>query len=564
MLDEQGYTQEEFEDGVEESVEIVFTDYDEGSQDERPQYGGEDGRRFDGTTQVGYDEYVDGSSGVERVYHNQTGDQNYTTNITRGVGLLTDAMFEDYEGNPLPARNTDGAIWLAMIPVDNITYLGEPKDQVRKDTTTVYGLANMIDHIGMLTPIHVIPFGEPIGFEQDDDGYDIESLPIYAKYILFQGARRYESVVNLGKESVLALIDTTIPHPLIPVYQAFSQYTEPYTFSEKMDYNRSVRLKQPKLSSDLIESALGYRTGELAKAEYIDSMKVDFPDIYNKVESNKFTIEQGFKAIEKEQTKAEKEREKEDKEDDGSSSSSGSSSENLDELDIEANQQELGDRKILDAPTRRAVEARDGAKCQCCGYGDQIPDLASMFSVHHMVPVQYGGSDAPNNLILLCQNCHKMVHDYEIGRIALSKDTFNRFDDIKRVVVLGNILRKTRIKAIKKIRTEDPALARRMDKGVISVGRALQKGNIHLNAEQDFTNESPYQAFMDATAKLKFGGRLEGDLGEFDVESQEYSDTDEGDLTLDDLLLDVEIEEELQEQGITEDIANAIVLEGGE
>lgn len=164
MLDEQGYTKEEFEDGVEESVDIDFTEDGEGSQDERPQYGGEDGRRFDGTTQVGYDEYVDGSSGVERVYHNQTGDQNYTTNITRGVGLLTDAMFEDYEGNPLPARNTDGAIWLAMIPVDNITYLGEPKDQVRKDTTTVYGLANMIDHIGMLTPIHVIPFGEPIGF----------------------------------------------------------------------------------------------------------------------------------------------------------------------------------------------------------------------------------------------------------------------------------------------------------------------------------------------------------------------------------------------------------------
>src|SRR5699024_9370655 len=120
-------------------------------------------------------------------------------------------------------------------------------------------------------------------------------------------------------------------HPLIPIYQAFAQYNEPYTFSEKMNYNRNVRLKQPKLSSDLIESALGYHTGELAKAEYIDSMKVDFPDIYNKVESNKFTIEQGFKAIEKEQAKAEKEREKEEKEDDESSSSSGSSSESLDE-----------------------------------------------------------------------------------------------------------------------------------------------------------------------------------------------------------------------------------------
>ena len=544
-----------------ETIDIDFN-VDEGDlQDERPQYGGEDGRAYDSRTQVGYDEYVDGSSGVERVYHNNTEEQNYTTNITRGVGLLTDAMFEDYDGNPMATRNTEGAIWLSMVPVDAITYLGEPKDQVRKDTTTVYGLANMIDHIGMLTPIHVIPFGEPIGYEQDENGYDIESLPIYAKYILFQGARRYESVVNLGKESVLALIDTTIPHPLIPIYQAFAQYNEPYTFSEKMNYNRNVRLKQPKLSSDLIESALGYHTGELAKAEYIDSMKVDFPDIYNKVESGKFTIEQGFKAIEKEQAKAEKEREKEDKEDDDSSSSSGSSSESLDELDIEANQQELGDRKILDAPTRRAVEARDGAKCQGCGYGDQIPDLASMFSVHHMVPVQYGGSDAPNNLILLCQNCHKMVHDYEIGRIALSKDTFNKYDDIKRVVVLGNVLRKARVKAIKTIREEDPALARRMDKGVISVGRALQKGNIKIHAESDYPNDSPYQAFMDTTSKLKYGGRLEGDLSEFEVDDVDEGDVDEGDLTLEDLILDVEIEEELQDKGITEDIVKSITLE---
>ena len=550
-----------YEDTQNETIDIDFSNNDGDTQEERPQYGGVDGRRYSSDTQVGYDEYVDGTSGVERVYHNNTGEQNYTTHITQGVGLLTDAMFEDYDGNPLASRNTDGAIWLSMIPVDAITYVGEPKDQLRKDTTTVYGLANMIDHIGMITPIHVIPFGEPIGFEQDDDGYDIESLPIYAKYMLFQGARRYESVVNLGKESVLALIDTTIPYQLIPVYQAFAQYNEPYKFSEKMDYNRNVRLKQPKLSSDLIESALGYHTGELAKAEYIESMKVDFPDIYNKVESSKFTIEQGFKAIEKEQAKAEKEREKEDKEDDGSSSSSGSSSESLDELDIEANQQELGDRKILDAPTRRAVEARDGAKCQGCGYGDQIPDLASMFSVHHMVPVQYGGSDAPNNLILLCQNCHKMVHDYEIGRIALSKETFNKYDDIKRVVVLGNVLRKARVKAIKVIREEDPALARRMDKGVISVGRALQKGNIRIHAESDYPNDSPYQAFMDTTSKLKYGGRLEGDLAEFeDAEVDEAVET-EDDLTLEDLIMDVEIEEEMKEQGISEDIVKSITLE---
>lgn len=550
--------------GQGDTVDINFSEQHTHT-DERPQYGGDDGRKYNAQTVVGYDEYVDGSNGVERVFHNtESISPTSTVSKSNGVGLGAGAIFQDPEGRAIPARNTSGSIWLAMVPVESIVYPGDETNQARKGSLNVYGLENMIDHVGLITPIHVVPFGTPIGYEQDEEGHDIESLPLYSKYYLFHGKRRYESMVNLGDGSVLALIDTTIPSQLIQVYQAFAQYSEPYTFSEKMAYIKSMRVKQPEMSSDLIENALGYRTGELAKAEYIESMKVDFTDIYNKVDSHKFTVEQGFKAIEREQSKAEKEREKAEQGGDSQDDEDrlrGKQGDDLEELSIAVKQQELGDRKILDAPTRRAVEARDGAKCQCCGYGDKIPDLASMFSVHHMVAVQYGGSDSPDNLILLCQNCHKMVHDYEIGRIALSKDTFNKYEDIKRVVVLGNVLRKSRTTAIKAVRDQDPALGRRMDKGIITVGKALQKGKINLKLEESYPSGSPYQAFMSATSKLKYGGRLEGELADFEdalVEGEELKDED---LTLEDLLIDSEIEEELEGKAFSDVVSRNVIDE---
>jgi hypothetical protein len=32
------------------------------------------------------------------------------------------------------------------------------------------------------------------------------------------------------------------------------------------------------------------------------------------------------------------------------------------------------------------------------------------FEVHHIIPVEEGGSDEPQNLILLCRECHNEVH----------------------------------------------------------------------------------------------------------------------------------------------------------
>ena len=55
--------------------------------------------------------------------------------------------------------------------------------------------------------------------------------------------------------------------------------------------------------------------------------------------------------------------------------------------------------------TRQYVLHRDEYTCQCCGTHDNNVKL----HVHHIESRQTGG-DVPNNLITLCEHCHKLLH----------------------------------------------------------------------------------------------------------------------------------------------------------
>lgn len=51
-----------------------------------------------------------------------------------------------------------------------------------------------------------------------------------------------------------------------------------------------------------------------------------------------------------------------------------------------------------------AVQERDHFTCRQCGqYTEAVP--------HHVVPRSQGGSDDPDNLILLCEECHRTLHE---------------------------------------------------------------------------------------------------------------------------------------------------------
>ncbi len=62
---------------------------------------------------------------------------------------------------------------------------------------------------------------------------------------------------------------------------------------------------------------------------------------------------------------------------------------------------------------REYVLFRDGHKCQCCKGKSKNPVL----NVHHIESRQTGGN-APNNLITLCETCHKGYHN---GTVTLPK-----------------------------------------------------------------------------------------------------------------------------------------------
>ncbi|MFQ5875229.1 MAG: HNH endonuclease [Dehalococcoidia bacterium] len=57
------------------------------------------------------------------------------------------------------------------------------------------------------------------------------------------------------------------------------------------------------------------------------------------------------------------------------------------------------------------VLERDGWRCQCCG-------RLSGLQVHHIRPRGRLGDDAEQNLITLCNNCHRAVHLHKSRELA--------------------------------------------------------------------------------------------------------------------------------------------------
>ena len=90
--------------------------------------------------------------------------------------------------------------------------------------------------------------------------------------------------------------------------------------------------------------------------------------------------------------------------------------------------------------TRQYVLHRDGYTCQCCGVHDKDVKL----HVHHIESRQTGGN-APNNLITLCEHCHKAWHE---GKIKLPKGK-KRGKSHRDAAFMG-IMRNTLLERLKK------------------------------------------------------------------------------------------------------------------
>jgi hypothetical protein len=73
-------------------------------------------------------------------------------------------------------------------------------------------------------------------------------------------------------------------------------------------------------------------------------------------------------------------------------------------------------RSLKTTGVRREVHKKFGFACTKCGLvfsqrlpsGIEVPRFYG--NVHHIVPLENGGSDVFDNLTLLCRDCHKIIH----------------------------------------------------------------------------------------------------------------------------------------------------------
>jgi ferredoxin len=63
-------------------------------------------------------------------------------------------------------------------------------------------------------------------------------------------------------------------------------------------------------------------------------------------------------------------------------------------------------RSELSESTIEQIHNRDNHECQYCGVGGPVASL----EIHHILPVSEGGANNKDNLVTLCERCHKAVH----------------------------------------------------------------------------------------------------------------------------------------------------------
>jgi 5-methylcytosine-specific restriction endonuclease McrA len=73
-------------------------------------------------------------------------------------------------------------------------------------------------------------------------------------------------------------------------------------------------------------------------------------------------------------------------------------------------------RKALPKYLIHVINRRD--RGQCCYYGMRNSRCESKYRVeiHHIEPVSLGGKDEYENLVTLCHDHHKLIHDTFLGR----------------------------------------------------------------------------------------------------------------------------------------------------
>lgn len=325
-------------------------------------------------------------------------------------------------------------------------------DPVKKGRAeTMSGLTATVKEFGVLSPIDVMTVDE----SAEDDNY---------KYILVSGLRRVYGALRNGQDEIDAIVwdfkDKDQGNDLALYLGLMLNRTQKRNWGELWHLYQVLEL-QSAITPGALEYLLQLESGDAMKLK--DVMLCNYDEVKEALLSGEKNLEACYKML----AKLRKEEDKLAMEDatgasdivedaqEVASDNTGSQgtlsdqdvlellemADSLDDMDVSSEDfnelnsgdegyidaQKVGERHPLDPALKSAVLARDGFKCQCCGFGG--PAALGVLAVHHKLPVHVGGKDVLKNLVTLCLNHHILLHCAERngGRLPMTKDEFDTY-----------------------------------------------------------------------------------------------------------------------------------------
>lgn len=320
---------------------------------------------------------------------------------------------------------------------------------------TLIGLSGVVGEWGVVTPIHVLKL------EEDN------------MFMLLDGLRRIFGAMRSGNTEITAQVwefedkqEGKEKANLIGLMINRSQRYKNKELWEQMQILEEVNGSSP----GLIEYLLQMQSGDAMKLKDIMLSDIEYSEIRQDLMDDITTIDQAYKKLTAERRKENKLA----KEDSlvleggvGSDPDEVSDEQHLSvdavkdlleltDVDVEDETldslnrseeargeeyvQDVNNRHPLDPALKQAVLVRDNFTCQCCGLGGE-QRLATL-AVHHIVEVSQGGPDSESNLVVVCVNCHLLIHSYSWGKIYVKLEELDEDEKrtFKNIFKYGNVI----------------------------------------------------------------------------------------------------------------------------
>lgn len=426
---------------------------------------------------------------------------------------------------------------LKYVEVEKLSNMYITKNNYREhicSSNSLNSLKASINKYTYLMPIVVYP----LDLNNPDEGYTI-----------IDGEKRVQVAHMRGDSRILALVFYNVSSNSAQTMRVLLKehvYEDPI---QLLSYQKHLRDVTHDIDENDIEQYLNCTMGTFEDVRSLqrrlklhehDNIHNDEQGIFEKVINGELTPKQALQEFDNIEKKAKKKQEKLNKENKKLEKEQGLVSEESDslkeeshkksskskELDISEDdipeakdkedlfklgeqnyQQYVGDdRRILPASLTKQIYARDNSQCAVCGYGGPHNLSAStVLEKHHIVDVQFGGTDNINNLVLLCPNCHRLVTNFLNGKATEYAPTPEDLQNNPQnwgAVVLGNMGRIARKEALRRIKKADIEIYHKTLLHKITVGQALKQLQLTQIMPKEFKND-PYQTMVNSFFALQ-------------------------------------------------------------